>query len=1236
MLALEHEAIPATLHVHTLNPHIEWNELPLRVVTELTPWPAEGRPRLAGVSSFGFSGTNAHAVVEGPPAAAPATPSGADRPCHLLALSAKNQEALRKLAALYHPIVADASPDALANICFTANSGRQHFAERLTLVGDSAATLAADLAAVAAGQTPAGAARGSLTVADPPEVAFLFTGQGSQYAGMARLLYDTHPTFRAALDRCDAIARRYVDRPLLATIYPEVGATSLIDETSYTQPALFAIEYALAELWRSWGVTPTVVAGHSVGEYAAACVAGVFGLEDAIKLVAARGRLMQALPRNGAMVVAFAPEARVARAIAGHEDDVSLAAVNGPTNVVISGRRDAVQAIVGVLRAEGVGSRELTVSHAFHSPLMDPMLDEFERVANEIDYAPPRLAIISNITGGFVEPAEIACASYWRRHARAPVRFETTVRTMDRPGLRLFVEVGPSPVLSDMARQCLPDSVARWLPSIRRGRNDWTELLRSLAVLYTAGALIDWGGFDAAYSRRRVPLPYYPFQRQRYWPSTQLTQDLVPARRDERPDHPVIGRRVSTAAADAVFETQLGLETHAFLKDHRIQGRVIVPGPWYLEMARAGSAATLGEDAVELSDVTVLAPLELRDNEERTVQWIGRREDANTVSFELHGLTDGSAGEPTWTMHASGRARRVSSRAVGDTATDLDLVRARCADEIPVADYYANLRAHGIDFGPGFQGVRQLWRRDGEALSHVVLAESLVAGAGAYALHPAVLDAGFQTLGAGLHGLLTDGDQVPFLMIGVERLRVLTAGCTEVWAHATLRPGTGSPADMLTADLHLLDQAGRMVVELEGVRLRRASADIAFGDRRRFGDWLYRVEWRAQEHTGEETWASRRLAEPTAIAARVEPGVPELRSRFGLDDYGELVRELDALATRYALHAMQRLIRDWTVGARVTLDEPTFSGRGHLPRVLRRIVDMLEHDGVLRRSGVEWVVAKHGDGPSPDEHAAALRERFPSYDAELTLVSRCGERLADVLAGVCDPLQLLFPDGSTTVAERLAQDSPPALAYNSLVHSAFTAALTEVPANCPVRILEIGAGTGGTTTAVLPALASHQAEYVFSDISQLFLARARDKYARYPFVRYEMLDIEVDPAQQGFDGRRFDIVLAANVLHATADLERTIAHVRQIMAPGGLLVLLEGTASQRWVDLTYGLTAGWWKFSDHARRPAHPLLSTSKWLGLLADAEFVGPAAIGDAEDGRRGSLGRPSSWRATPTRRRP
>lgn len=530
LLAMKHKKLPAINNFQELNPRIKLDDSPFYIVKETQDWQrlktkeGEAIPRRAGVSSFGFGGVNAHIVLEEPPETQLAN-DDTDRPQHLLTLSAKNEKALRELANRYAAFLPSQPEVSLADICFTANTGREHFKYRLAVIAESTVQLQETLSAVAAGKETVEQVSAQVTSDNRPKIAFLFTGQGAQYPDMGRQLYETQPNFRQIIDRCDRLLRPYLEIPLLEVLYPANGKHSPINETAYTQPALFAIEYALAQLWQSWGIKPDVVMGHSVGEYVAACVAGVFSLEDGLKLIAQRGLLMQSLPRDGEMVSVMASEAEVAELLA-EEKLVAIAAINGPQSVVISGKKEAVAAITNTLTAKEIKTQKLAVSHAFHSPLMEPMLPDFARVAREVTYSQPKIDLISNVTGELASD-EIATPEYWCRHIRQPVRFAASMETLHQGGYELFLECGPKPILLGMGRKCLPEEVGVWLPSLRSGQKDWQQILLSLSELYVRGVAVDWLGFDKDYPRRKVALPTYPFQGERYWIETDANSDRV-------------------------------------------------------------------------------------------------------------------------------------------------------------------------------------------------------------------------------------------------------------------------------------------------------------------------------------------------------------------------------------------------------------------------------------------------------------------------------------------------------------------------------------------------------------------------------------------------------------------------------------------------------------------------------------------------------------------------------------
>ncbi len=522
VLILQHKQIPPHLHFETPNPYIPWNELPIDIPTTLTPLPEKDGRFIVDVSSFGFSGTNAHLVLEAAPESIRETAS-MERPLHVVKFSAKNKTALQNLVQRFDKYLSQ-EPANFADIAYTINSGRADLPHRLALAASSSEDLRTKLAAFANGETREDIFTGTVFDTASPELVFLFTGHGSQYIQMSRQLFETQLTYRAALEECAELLKDYIDVSLFDILFPQ-DESKWLDKMKYGQPALFAVEYALAQLWLSWGIKPTTVLGHSVGEYVAATIAGVFSLADGLKMVCARGRLMDSLPIAGEMAVVFANEETVNEVIAPYGADVSIAAFNGPTNIVISGIAETLKAILATFNERDIKTQHLAVTQAAHSHFLDSILDEFESVAATVSYSSPRLGFVSCLTGKMVNSDEVTNANYWRRHLRQPVRFADGIRTLYSEGYRHFLEIGPHPVLSGMAQRIEGAEGRSFIPSLRSGWQDWQQMLESVASLYVQGISPDWVAFDKEYARKRVPLPTYPWTNQRYWIADSSTPE---------------------------------------------------------------------------------------------------------------------------------------------------------------------------------------------------------------------------------------------------------------------------------------------------------------------------------------------------------------------------------------------------------------------------------------------------------------------------------------------------------------------------------------------------------------------------------------------------------------------------------------------------------------------------------------------------------------------------------------
>ena len=828
-LCVHRRQLPPSLNFRTPNPSIDFEGLKMEVQTELGPFPSPERELVAGVSSFGFGGTNAHVVLSQPRETGPG-PSryGHQPPLHLLTLSARTASALASLAGRYLDLLQQQPAPALQDLCASANKHRTAFRERAVCLAADRANLMQQLEALSKAEKslPNGVLRG-LASRRPGKLAWMFTGQGSQSPGMAAELLREHPVFRDAFERVSALLDPHLERSLKSLICAanedESEAASLLASTGYTQPALFAIGYALSQLWNAWGVQPDLLIGHSIGEVVAAHLAGVFSLDDACRLVIARSRLMQALPENGGMAAVLCSPDRLAAWLSNHPD-VEIAAYNGPANTVISGPHEALQDVINRAEAAGLEVRPLRVSHAFHSHSMTPMLAEFEQELRQISFSPPSRILISNLTGE-VAGAEVATPDYWCEHVINPVRFHQGIQTAQSQGAQVFIEIGARPTLIGMARQCLETKGLSFLPSLLPGQSDWKSISTALGHLFILGHPVSWSGFHSAFEHRRVSLPGYPFEKQVFWwsqgadqPGTTLWVDHIglgsaqpgPTRQpvaDETHEQSTTSHQldlVDLPGTKRFYRRMISASQPADLDDHRIRGIAVFPAAGFIDH----SLDVLQQEKrpLRLTNLVLEQPLKLDDDPVSLLLELQSDDGARGEILRLHSGRS-NEGSGTWTCHGQ---VRLADPSLIEEGQPFDLEPApEQLTPLNLDVFYRALDHFGLSYGPTFRALERLVHHENRAWAELQRPKD--------ASDRGLIDSCFQAVAALLDPTASAGQLM--LPVGFAAMEINALPLPDRFS-CQVRLQPSPEAAFVECDL-VLHQGDEVLGWIEGFRLRR-------------------------------------------------------------------------------------------------------------------------------------------------------------------------------------------------------------------------------------------------------------------------------------------------------------------------------------------------------------------------------------------------------------------------------
>lgn len=1220
LLVLKHGQIPPSLHFKNPSTHIDMAALKLRVPVTLEPFPKSDGPGIVGVNSFGFGGSNAHVILTAPPKGATVHPvvSSIDRGWPVV-ISARSEEALKNTAArlqawiIEHEKSNGAEP-LLPALTYTLGTRRNHHSHRLTIVAGSTQELIQELQEFIAGLT-SNKARVSFTPRPEhaPRIGFVMSGQGPQWWGMGRQLMQNEPVFRKTMEACAAAMKPFARFSLLEELGRD-EATSKLQQTEIGQPAIFAMQVSLAELWKSMGVTPSAIVGHSVGEIAAACVAGVLSIEEGARIIVLRARLMHECARDeGTMLAVSLSEEEALALIARHDHTVSIAAFNGPRSLTLSGTKTSLEAIRAELDPKGVFARFVRVDHPFHHEMMQPAADALTKELAKLKPQTETVPFFSTVTGKRCAGKDCT-AAHWGRGIRQSVQFVSAVNELADFGVDAWLEISSHPALFLSIQECLTArGLKTHVTASTRREKEHDSFLEAALDLHRSGISLDFSAMTP--SRQFLSLPAYPWDKSRWWhEASELREGRLGPGGKGLLD-------VRLPRATPTWMTRLDSRHMAFLKDHKVDTHIIFPAAAFVEMVLEAGVQLFEGRPFAIEDFEIRKPLILPEPPSGMVLELTYEPVERT--FTVQSKFEQAA---SWSVHVVGSLRSERTES-SFAASEWEAPGADLEPE-GVGQFYGHMSDLGLRYGDEFKPIRELSAGGGKSAGKVSLSEAISDRASEYALHPVLFDGALQVFSAGAK---TIEDRKAKMKLPVRFAKILFL--RSPGASSLVRAGVlHFNEELIEGRIALYDEAGRPCVLVDGFRAISMTAARRPGASGGSRDLLYGIEWEGSAST-----AAPSKQQPISLAKlkmAASTALDEVIAMRGRAELEAVMGAEDELAAALVVRGLDEMGINSTTRAVFTAE--SLGVCQPMRTVFERLMAKLAKRGLL--------VAKAGTyKPSPKfaklaysaaEMLRSFVSKHPGHLPEALLCASTGAEFGAIIRGEKEAVQILFGGAGAELLDHFYGDGLFASHWMVAIASSVQEAARHLPEGRGLRILEVGAGTAGLAAQLLPLLERDVHSYTFTDVSAGFFPSANQKLAAFPEVEYKILDLEKPGAEQGFEHDSFDFIVGTNVIHAVADVKVTLKTLHELLVPGGTLMFMEVATPQLWTESVFGLTSGWWHLTDHDLRPEQPLLQRDEWESALRQVGFTEttslPGLRGPEGEGQVGILGRKAYQEST------